>query len=190
MKLMVLALDYDGTITTGDRPDPEVLTAIEEIRRQGVVVVLVTGRRIADLQRAAGDLRFLDAVVAENGGILAFPHDHRTIQLGQAPPAIFLEELKRRGIPAEAGQCLVETDARHAVEVLSVIRDLEVPLVLLFNLGRLMILPQGISKATGLHAALRRFRLSEHNAIAIGDAENDHALLKACEIGAAVEWGS
>jgi HAD superfamily hydrolase (TIGR01484 family) len=68
MRLMVFALDYDGTIATGDRPDPEVRAAIEEVRRQGIVVVLVTGRRLDDLQRCASDLRFLDAVVAENGG--------------------------------------------------------------------------------------------------------------------------
>jgi hypothetical protein len=33
-------------------------------------------------------------------------------------------------------------------------------------------------------------RLSVHNAIGIGDAENDHDLLDACEVGVAVEWGS
>jgi hypothetical protein len=54
----------------------------------------------------------------------------------------------------------------------------------------MMVLPQAISKATGLRHALRTLRLSEHNAIAIGDAENDHQLLEACEIGLAVGWGS
>jgi hydroxymethylpyrimidine pyrophosphatase-like HAD family hydrolase len=74
--------------------------------------------------------------------------------------------------------------------ILEVIRYLELPLVLLFNRGRLMVLLQGISKAMGLHEALRTLRLSSHNAIAIGDGENDHDLLAACEIGAAVSWGS
>jgi hypothetical protein len=53
-----------------------------------------------------------------------------------------------------------------------------------------MVLPQAISKATGLRHALRAMRLSEHNALAIGDAENDHQLLEACEVGVAVGWGS
>ncbi|HET9888169.1 MAG TPA: HAD hydrolase family protein, partial [bacterium] len=51
-------------------------------------------------------------------------------------------------------------------------------------------LPQGINKATGLREALNTLRLSLHNCIAIGDAENDHALLEACEVGVAVSWGS
>ena len=89
-----------------------------------------------------------------------------------------------------AGQCIVETDATLAPRILAVIHELELPLVLLFNRSRLMVLPQAISKATGLRQALIALRLSAHNAIAIGDAENDHDLLAACEIGVAVGWGS
>ena len=53
-----------------------------------------------------------------------------------------------------------------------------------------MVLPQGINKATGLREALNTLRLSLHNCIGIGDAENDYAMLDACEIGVAVSWGS
>jgi hypothetical protein len=62
--------------------------------------------------------------------------------------------------------------------------------MLVFNRGRVMVLPQGINKATGLREALNTLRLSLHNCIGIGDAENDFALLEACEIGVAVGWGS
>jgi hydroxymethylpyrimidine pyrophosphatase-like HAD family hydrolase len=47
-----------------------------------------------------------------------------------------------------------------------------------FNRSRLMVLPQSVSKATCLREALTTLRLSAHNAIGIGDAENDHALLE------------
>jgi hydroxymethylpyrimidine pyrophosphatase-like HAD family hydrolase len=59
-----------------------------------------------------------------------------------------------------------------------------------FNRGRVMILPQAVSKATGLLRALFNLRLSAHNALGIGDAENDHELLCMGEVGAAVGWGS
>ena len=52
-----------------------------------------------------------------------------------------------------------------------------------------MVLPSGVNKATGLAAALKELGLSPHNAVAIGDAENDHALLSACECAAAVGDG-
>jgi haloacid dehalogenase-like hydrolase len=48
------------------------------------------------------------------------------------------------------------------------------------------VLPSGINKASGLSAALAELGLSRHNAIGIGDAENDHAFLSLCECSVAV----
>ncbi|HEX6737314.1 MAG TPA: HAD hydrolase family protein, partial [Vicinamibacteria bacterium] len=56
----------------------------------------------------------------------------------------------------------------------------------IFNKGSVMILPSGINKGSGLAAALREMNLSYHNVVGVGDAENDHALLAACECGVAV----
>jgi hypothetical protein len=190
MKFGVLALDYDGTIARDGVLEPAVHAAILEARARGVVVVIVTGRILRELRRAAGDLDFVDAVVAENGAVLSFPSSGRAAVLGPPPPPAFLEELGRRGIPYTPGECVVEADAYHAHGILDVIRALELPLALLYNRGRVMVLPQSISKATGLREALASLRLSLHNTIAIGDAENDHELLAACEIGLAVSWGS
>jgi hypothetical protein len=56
----------------------------------------------------------------------------------------------------------------------------------IFNKGAVMILPASVNKATGLAAALDELALSPRNVVAIGDAENDHALLRAAEYGVAV----
>ena len=189
MKFRALALDYDGTIAQDGVLNPEVKAAIAEVRVRGIVVVLVTGRVLADLKQVVGDLDFVDAVVAENGAVLEFPNRYSRL-IGSPPPAVFLDQLGRRGIEFKVGQCIVESDAASAQQILAAIRELELPLVLLFNRGRLMILPQGVSKSVGLHHALGALHLSAHNAIAIGDAENDHDLLAACELGVAVGWGS
>jgi len=67
MKFSVLALDYDGTIAHDGKLDSDVRAAIGEVRSRGIAVVLVTGRILSDLRSVAGDLDFVDAVVAENG---------------------------------------------------------------------------------------------------------------------------
>lgn len=77
-----------------------------------------------------------------------------------------------------------------APRILAILQRLELPVVLAFNRSRVMVLPQAVSKATGLREALTILRLSQHNAVAIGDAENDHELLRFCEVGVAVGWGS
>jgi len=189
MRFGVLALDYDGTIARDGVLDPDVKAAIIETRARGIVVILVTGRILSDLKLAAGGIEFVDAVVAENGAVLAFPNGHTRL-LGQLPPQSFLDELRRRGIEFRSGQCILDVDAGSAERILKLIRELELPMVLLFNHSRLMVLPQAITKGTGLRAVLNAFRLSAHNAIGIGDAENDHDLLEACEVGLAVSWGS
>lgn len=190
MRLAALALDYDGTIAQGDRIDPSVRDAIAYARDAGVIVLLVTGRILSELRRVAGDLHFVDGVVAENGAVVHFPGNEYTNVVAPRTPIAFHAELMRRGIPAQAGECLVDLDARDASRALDVIQSLELPIVLVFNRGRVMAMPQGISKSTGLHAMLTTLRLSARNTVAIGDAENDHELLRLAEVGYAVEWGA
>lgn len=190
MKFAALALDYDGTIAVNGVLDRAVRDAIGEARRRGIVVILVTGRRLSELHAVGGDLNCFDVLVAENGAVLEFPASGRHVLLGHAPSPVFLRELERRSIPVAAGESVVEADAKWAGPILEVIRSLEQPLILAFNRGRLMVLPQAIGKSTGLRQALLAHRISIHNTIGIGDAENDHDLLDACEVGVAVGWGS
>ena len=190
MKLSVIALDYDGTVARGDVLDPSVREAIAAARTHGIVVLLVTGRILDELRRVAGDLHFVDGVIAENGAVIHFPDSGRSSALAPPVPEAFVAELRRRGVTFAAGQCLVDADANDAGRLLEVIRTLELPLVLIFNRSRVMTVPQGVSKATGLHVALETLRLSGRNTVAIGDAENDHELVRLAEIGVAVEWGS
>lgn len=190
MKFAALAVDYDGTIAVDGVFDPGVRNAIAAARQQGIVVVLVTGRRLADLRGAAGDLTCFDVVVAENGAVLEFPASGRHVVLGHPPAAGFIEELRRRGVQFAVGETVVEADAGWASTTLEVLRQLEQPLILSFNRGRLMVLPQAVAKSIGLRQALTSLRISIHNTVGIGDAENDHDLLDACEVGVAVAWGS
>ena len=189
MKFSVLALDYDGTITRDGRADPAVLEAIREARPRQIVVLLVTGRILSDLRRVLADQGLFDAIVAENGAVLAFPNG-RTRVLGRPPSQEFLDELRRLEVGFESGQCVLQAAASAAPKILDAVRNLELPLMLAFNRGRVMVLPQGINKASGLREGLKTLRLSLHNCIGIGDGENDFALLEACEIGVAVGWGS
>jgi hydroxymethylpyrimidine pyrophosphatase-like HAD family hydrolase len=190
MKLTVLALDYDGTIAQGDVVDASVRASIAAVRESGTTVLLVTGRILDELRRVAGDLHFVDGVVAENGAVVYFPDNDLTTVLAPQIPEAFLAEIGRRGITFQRGHCLVDAHADDSLKLLDAIRSLELPLVPIFNRSRVMIMPQGVSKASGLHTTLDMLRLSARNMVAIGDAENDHELLRLAEVGAAVEWGS
>ncbi len=187
MRFLVLACDYDGTLAEHGVVRPETIDALVAVRTSGRKVLLVTGRDLDDLARACPRLDLFDRIVAENGGVIYDPAARERRALAPAPPQRFVQELRQRGVtPLSVGRTIVATWEPNDVEVLAAIRDLGLELQVIFNKGAVMVLPSGINKATGLTAALAELGTSPHNVVAVGDAENDHAFLTACEFGVAV----
>ena len=150
-------------------------------------LLLVTGRELDDLSSVFAETELFDRLVVENGAVLHRPSTGETRVLAAAPPPQFVAELARRGVaPLSAGASIVATWHPNERTVLDVIRELGLELQVTFNKGAVMVLPAGVNKASGLAAALEELGLSAHNAVAIGDAENDHALLEMVECSAAV----
>jgi hydroxymethylpyrimidine pyrophosphatase-like HAD family hydrolase/energy-coupling factor transporter ATP-binding protein EcfA2 len=187
VNIHVFATDYDGTIAEGNRVSETTARALARVRATGRKLLLVTGRMLPDLQAVCPDLeRMFDAVVAENGALVYVPERRETRTLGDAPEPALIEALARRGVPIALGGVIVATDAPYAEAALAAIQETGVERALVFNRGALMLLPGGVTKGTGLTAALAALELSPHNMAGIGDAENDHAFLAICECAVAV----
>ncbi len=99
---------------------------------------------------------------------------------------MFLQALWDRGVPFSMGQVIVATGEPHEQDIQETIRDLGLQLHVILNKGAVMVLPSGVSKATGLAAALAEMGLSGDRVVGVGDAENDHAFLDLCELAVAV----
>ena len=187
MRYVALACDYDGTLALAGRVDESTLAALRRVRDSGRRLILVTGRRLDDLQSVFSEHRLFDRIVAENGAVAYDPARREARPLAEPPPAAFAAALRERGVtPLDAGEVIVATWRPNEVPVLAAIRDLGLELQVIFNKDAVMVLPSGVNKATGLAAVLSEMRLSAHNVVAVGDAENDHALLQSCECGVAV----
>ncbi len=186
MPYKAVALDYDGTLTTDGHVSSRVTRAIESLRARGVRVILATGRIMDELDEAApGTAAHFDAVVAENGAVLA----HGERQRALAPPVSeqLVHELARRGVHVRAGTVLLAGTGGDDRAVLDALRQLGLEDQLVRNRGEFMVLPPGVNKATGVRAALEELGISPHNLVSIGDGENDHALLQCGELAVAVE---
>ena len=187
MRYLALACDYDGTIAWHGRVDDATVEALERLRASGRSLVLVTGRELDDLTRVFPHLQLFDRIVAENGAVVYEPGTREIQALADAPPDEFVRELQRRGVtPLSVGRVIVATWEPNDAVVLQVIHDMGLELQVIFNKGAVMVLPSGINKATGLRHALDALKVSPHNTVGVGDAENDHAFLAACECGVAV----
>ncbi|HKY01492.1 MAG TPA: HAD-IIB family hydrolase [Burkholderiales bacterium] len=186
MRYLALATDYDGTIAHHGRVDEKTVEALKRVATSGRKLLLVTGRQLPELLEIFPEIDMFDLVVAENGALLYTPATKEQKLLAEAPPDTFVEALNRRGVPIAVGGVIVATVHPHETVVLETIRDLGLELQVIFNKGSVMVLPPNVNKASGLMAALDHLCLSPHNVVAVGDAENDHALLNLCEYSAAV----
>jgi HAD superfamily hydrolase (TIGR01484 family) len=187
MIVHVLACDYDGTIADHGRLEPDTAAALRRVRESGRKTMLVTGRMLPDLRHVCPDVDALfDAVVAENGAVLYVPDRREVKILADAPEPRLVDALQRRQVPLDLGSAILATTEPFAEAAVDAIRETGVERTLVFNKGALMLLPGGVTKGTGLEAALAGMELSAHNVVAVGDAENDHAFLSLCEFAVAV----
>jgi HAD superfamily hydrolase (TIGR01484 family) len=187
MRYHALACDYDGTLAHHGRVADETVAALQRLADSGRQLILVTGREVDDLLEAFPQVELFRLVVAENGALLYRPADQTATPLAERPPDRFATTLRDRGVdPLSVGQVIVATWHPNETTVLEVIRELGLELEIIFNKGAVMVLPSGVNKASGLTAGLLELRLSPHNAVGVGDAENDHAFLRMCECAVAV----
>jgi hydroxymethylpyrimidine pyrophosphatase-like HAD family hydrolase len=188
MHYLALAVDYDGTIAHDGTVDDATQQALRRLRAGARRLLLVTGRELPDLQRVMPALDLFDLVVAENGALLFDPATGEATPLAQPPPEPFVARLREMGIaPLSVGTSIVATWEPNETAVLEVIREQGLDLQITFNKGAVMVLPGGVTKASGLLAALEMLELSPLNCVGIGDAENDLAFLDACGLAVAVE---
>jgi hydroxymethylpyrimidine pyrophosphatase-like HAD family hydrolase len=187
MRYLVLVTNYDGTIATGRHVEPAALGAIERLRESGRRAILVSGRRLDDLLSVFPRLRLFDYVVAENGAVVYETRTGEQTLLGKPPTSEFVRRLKElTNHSIEAGKVIVSTWLPHHSAVLQAIQEMGLERQVVFNKEAVMVLPAGVNKASGMEYALRKLGLSRHEAVGIGDAENDHSFLDLCECAVAV----
>lgn len=187
MRYLALATDYDGTLAHHGRVDQPTLDALDRLAASGRKLILVTGRELDELLGLFPRIDLFELVVAENGALLYRPATQERKLLAEPPSERFVAELRRRQVaPLSIGGSIVATFHPHENTVLDTIRDLGLELQVIFNKDAVMVLPPNVNKASGLMAALEALGLSPHNVVAVGDAENDHAMLNLVEYSAAV----
>ncbi len=188
MQFHVLAADYDGTLAHDGHVPQSTIDCLRRLRDSGRSLVLVTGRRLEPILDLFPEVSLFSRIVAENGALLFNPESGEETLLADPPPPGFVEALQRRGVDRlETGRCIVATWQPFETISLEVIHDFQIDLQIVFNKDAVMLLPSGINKASGLKKALYQLGFSPLNTVAVGDAENDAAMMRACSVAAAVD---
>jgi hydroxymethylpyrimidine pyrophosphatase-like HAD family hydrolase len=182
---LAIACDADGTLTWRHCLSLRTAGELVRWREAGRRLILVTGEMRDDLLHFARTGLF-DRIVGENGGILLRPPDWRAKTLAKSPPATLVRTLRGRLHPLQIGRVVVSTEHPNEAILKATIRELELDYQLAFNLKNVMALPTGVTKTSGLHAALKDMEIPPSRVVAIGNGENDACMLRACGLGVAV----
>jgi hypothetical protein len=186
MRHRVLACDYDGTLAIEGMCSPATVASLERIAATGMRLVLVTGRTREELESVFDSSSLFAAIVVENGSVVIDAGGEETL-LGPRLPRGLVDELQRAGVtPLVVGRVLCSTSVTQAGKLSAAIAKLGIDRAVVRNRESAMVMPPGISKRTGLEAALRTIDEVPSRTVAIGDGENDVALFAVAGVSVAV----
>ena len=228
MSIKLVAVDIDGTLLNNKKEiTPEVFAAVQEAKKQGVKVVIATGRPIAGVEGLLEELNLKDHgdyVITFNGGLVQDTANGETIVSEELSydDYLDLEFLSRKlGVHMHAitkegiytanrniGKYTVHesslvnmpifyrTPEEMADKAIIKMMFIDEPEILdaaiaklpeqyheRFNLVKstpfyLELLPKTVSKGNALLHLAEKMGLSKNQTMAIGDAENDRAMLE------------
>jgi hydroxymethylpyrimidine pyrophosphatase-like HAD family hydrolase len=185
-RLVAVAIDLDRTLLPPDGTAVRGASIVlSRVQRMGLRVVLVSGREHSVLGSFSGRLKHVDALVAENGAVVEAPLGGRVRVVGRSTGVQVRQRLTRAGwAEVDFGEVVASVPRAMRSKVVAILNGLRVDLVP--NVDRVMVLPKGVSKATGMQLALAALDLPARPFAAIGDGENDLSLLRTATLSAAV----
>lgn len=183
-KFKIISIDVDGTLTTPEgRPHREALQTIREAEKQGITIILVSGRPMSFLDQflEENDLCISGPLIAENGGILKM-HMYAEPLPPLGDPNIAKEafniissrlknvrktkDCKDRQVDIAIELGVDESELRKVVADIKNVQLTKSSLML-------HIMDRRTDKGVALRKVLDLLNASPLEVIAIGDAEND-----------------
>ncbi|MGA8542136.1 MAG: HAD family hydrolase [Thermoplasmata archaeon] len=185
-RLRLFATDLDRTLLTpGERPSAAARAAVRGARELGLKTLLVSGRRYRELREYSHEFGEFDGIVAENGALIEAPLGTTPVVIGRRTGARVRDRLEADvSLPVEFGEVVASVPREMRPRLRRAVAGLPVDLVA--NVGHVMVLPHGVTKASGTRRALRQLRIPGAGYAAIGDAENDLDLLRGAVLSGAV----
>jgi hydroxymethylpyrimidine pyrophosphatase-like HAD family hydrolase len=187
MRHRVLACDYDGTLATDGICADATVEALERVAAAGIRLLMVTGRTREELDDVFDPGALFEAIVVENGALVIDVRTGEEQLLAPRVPPALVEEYRRTGVqPLVVGRVLCSSAWSQEPKLSAGVARLGVDRQVVRNRDSAMVIPPGISKRTGLEAALRLIGELPSLTVAVGDGENDVALFAVAGVSVAV----
>lgn len=182
----VIVSDYDRTITDENLKLYEpVLDALKIlVEDHNFHFMIASGRTLDYLTKHLEGVNFVDAFIAENGAVVYLPRSESTCKFGQNNEELRVL-LRESSIPFDAGEIVISLRRDYAGEIDDFVSRLDMNVRVEYNRDSIMVLPAGVTKATGVKEALNNLGLDDARLICIGDGENDQPLFDIASLSVA-----
>jgi hydroxymethylpyrimidine pyrophosphatase-like HAD family hydrolase len=184
-----IVTDFDRTLVfAGEDLGESALRAIRIAHGAGLKFLIATGRTRSFMTRLFSRHPEVDGIVAENGCVLLLGDPHSApVRIADGPAMRDARiRLRSAGLPdLEEGDVVTSFNRVDRPRAQVALGSLPVDLVA--NVTRVMVVPRGVTKLTGTQALLERLGLPPDAFAAIGDGENDFELLQSARISGAPE---
>ncbi len=164
MRHRVLACDYDGTLATDGVCSPATLASLERLVAAGMRLILVTGRTREELESVFDRSSLFAAIVVENGAVVIDADGVETLLAPRLPRSLVDEFDASASRRSSSVACSARPPSPRHRSCLPRSPGSGSTAQVVRNRDSAMVMPPGISKRTGLEAALRSIG---------GDAEQD-----------------
>jgi hydroxymethylpyrimidine pyrophosphatase-like HAD family hydrolase len=187
-RIRALALDYDGTIADCGRVAPATAASLRRLSEAGIRLILVSGRRLENIRAVCDVLELFDAVILENGAVSWCPRRDLETLLAKPVSDDFLALITRElpGEPVFVGKVMIAMPSGNAPRLKELISMSGYDLAVIGCGERMIVLPAGVSKQSGLDHALMQLGLHREDIAAVGDEENDLDLFRGAGLTFAV----
>lgn len=181
-----LVLDLDGTLTRGgeDRLSRELREKLLELKRDGWLLILATGRDRRYLESREDVRGVFDGWVCEAGASIHIPSTREHRVLVDERWHQFISEARKLECVVPKENTVSLSCAKCVESIMSTASKFGVRCKVVNNKGSLLLLPEDVDKSTGLKELLRLMGFRGLVA-AIGDSEVDVEMLRVADFKAA-----
>lgn len=186
-KIRMIVCDFDRTLTDADlTPSVEAFAAISDAKDLGLRFIVISGRQLDFLLSLEDINRLADAVVAENGAIAYELSTRKKSSPYLKEAKIIKQAFQESGLRFLQFDVMTSLSIRNLNAVKELIAKNKLDAEIHLNVDSIMVLPLGVTKASGLSLALDLMGAPKDGIIGFGDGENDLPLFEASDIAIAV----
>ncbi|MBD3209431.1 glycosyltransferase [Candidatus Woesearchaeota archaeon] len=171
--------DLDRTITDHQtkeafNPDDYDKELLRKLKRLGLDLFLATSRNLAYCKQLAKKFKHWKAIICENGAVIYFPEDKKTITTSTYHMRRAKKILTKMDLPGtKKGKIMVRIKEEQEEAARSLIGKLADKVEFTKNVDEIIIVPKHVDKGFGVRQAMLYLNIELDKTICVGDGEND-----------------